>query len=418
MSSLYVYYENQRVGIFSQDDNLVSSFTYDKHWLCAENSFPLSLAMPLVKETFNNRLTLSFFENLLPEGDVRDVLERDHKIHGSYEFLELFGQDCAGAVIITDDAHFSYEPDNSQVEELSINTIYEAINKRRSISEVVAQRQSGYLSLAGAQDKFAAIIKGGALFLPTRGAPTTHIIKTPILRHGIKESVYNEYFCMELARSIGLTTADCYILEGEHPLFITQRYDRRIDENGVVHRLHQQDLCQAHGLVSDEKYEIKGGPSIKANYELLLNNVSAMKRINALEDYLSWVCFNLLIGNNDSHSKNLSILLKNNKIELAPFYDLICTALYKCLHKEFSFKIGDRDNFSQIGLNQFTMLEAEIGLKKGAITRRMKNIRERVLAHKETVLDVIMNKHQKAKICKRISTLIERRAKGLSQQGL
>ena len=73
MKSLYVFYENQRVGVFSRDENLVSSFSYDEQWQVGKNSFPLSLAMPLSERAFNNRITLSFFENLLPEGDVRDA---------------------------------------------------------------------------------------------------------------------------------------------------------------------------------------------------------------------------------------------------------------------------------------------------------------------------------------------------------
>jgi serine/threonine-protein kinase HipA len=226
MKALYVFYENKRVGIFSRDENLVSSFSYDEQWQIGKNSFPLSLAMPLSQQTFNNRITLSFFENLLPEGDVRDVLERDHNIHGSFEFLELFGQDCAGAFTITADKNFSYIPSSSSMKELDIDEIYAAISKRKSIAEIISQMKPGYLSLAGAQEKFAAIIKEGTIFLPIQGAPTTHIIKTPILRHGIKESVYNEYYCMELARAIGLHVAPCEIWEGTYPLFITERYDR------------------------------------------------------------------------------------------------------------------------------------------------------------------------------------------------
>lgn len=160
--------------------------------------------------------------------------------------------------------------------------------------------EPGYLSLAGAQDKFAAILKGKQIFLPIHGTPTTHIIKTPILRHGIKESVYNEYYCMELARAIGLHVAPCDVLEGTYPLFITERYDRIKDEHEIVHRLHQQDFCQAQGIVSETKYEFKGGPSIQNNYELIINNVTATKRIQALQEFLSWLSFNLLIGNNDS----------------------------------------------------------------------------------------------------------------------
>lgn len=418
MKSLYVFYENQRVGIFSRDDNLISSFSYDELWRNGKNSFPLSLAMPLSEQTFGNKITLSFFENLLPEGDVRDVLERDHSIHGSFEFLERFGQDCAGAITITADEAFTYQPNDLQLKKLDIEAIYNTLSKKKSMAEMVSQMEPGYLSLAGAQDKFAAIIKEGTIYLPTNGAPTTHIIKTPILRHGIKESVYNEFYCMELARAIGLNVASCEILDGIYPLFITKRYDRITDKQAVVHRLHQQDFCQAQGIVSEAKYEFKGGPSIKNNYELLLNNIPATKRIGALQEFLTWVCFNLLIGNNDTHSKNISLLLVNNKNELAPFYDILCTAIYESLHKEFSFRIGGRYTFSKIGLNQFTLLEEELGVKKGSFTQRMKDTRALILSHKESVLEQMMDKYPKATIPKRISILIGKRAKGLYQQGV
>jgi serine/threonine-protein kinase HipA len=418
MKSLYVFYENQRVGVFSRDDNLISSFSYDKQWQISKHSFPLSLAMPLSQKTFNNKITLSFFENLLPEGDVRDVLERDHNIHGSFEFLERFGQDCAGAVIITADKSFSYKPNRFGMKKIDIEKLYAAISKKKSIAEVISHMNPGYLSLAGAQEKFAAIFKEGAIFLPTHGAPTTHIIKTPIIRHGIKESVYNEFYCMELARSIGLNIAPCEILEGVYPLFITERYDRIKDDQQVVHRVHQQDFCQAQGVVSEEKYEFKGGPSIKKNYELLLNNITPAKRILALQEFLFWISFNLLIGNNDSHSKNLSLLLVNNKNELAPFYDLLCTVIYEHLHKDFSFQIGDRYTFAKIGLNQFRLLEEELGIKEGAFTQRMKDTQELILTHKDRVLEQVMDKHPKAKIPKRISALIAKRARGLRLQGM
>lgn len=418
MKCLYVFYENQRVGVFSRDENLISSFSYDEQWQVGQNSFPLSLAMPLSEKTFNNKITLSFFENLLPEGDARDALERAHNIHGSFEFLEHFGQDCAGAVVITADEAFSYKPNSTHLKKIDIEEIYKAISKKKSIAEVVSQMEPGYLSLAGAQDKFAAILKEGSLFLPTHGAPTTHIIKTPILRHGIKESVYNEFYCMELARAIGLQVARCDILDGVYPFFVTERYDRIEDKQVVVHRLHQQDFCQAQGVVSEAKYEFKGGPSIKNNYELLLNHVTATKRIHALQEFLSWVSFNLLIGNNDSHSKNISLLMINNKNELAPFYDLLCTSIYESLHKEFSFRIGDRYTFATIGLNQFTLLEEELGIKKGSFTQRVNDTRELILTHKDRVLEQVMDKYPKAKIPKRISKLIGKRAKGLHQQGV
>ncbi|HHF7347918.1 TPA: HipA N-terminal domain-containing protein [Legionella feeleii] len=38
-----MFYENKRVGIFSRDENLVSSFSYDEQWQVDKDSFPLSL---------------------------------------------------------------------------------------------------------------------------------------------------------------------------------------------------------------------------------------------------------------------------------------------------------------------------------------------------------------------------------------
>lgn len=46
----------------------------------------------------------------------------------------------------------------------------------------------------------------------------------------------------------------------------------------------------------------------------------------------------------------------------------------------------------------------------------MKDTRERVLTHKDRILEQVMDNHPKAKIPKRISTLITKRAKGLFQQ--
>lgn len=106
--------------------------------------------MPLAEQTFNNKITLSFFENLLPEGEVRDALERDHNIRGSFEFLECFGQDCAGAVIITANEAFTYKPNSAQMKKIAIEEIYEAISQKKSIAEVISHMEPGYLSLAGA----------------------------------------------------------------------------------------------------------------------------------------------------------------------------------------------------------------------------------------------------------------------------
>src|SRR5690606_345539 len=98
-----------------------------------------------------------------------------------------------------------------------MNQVFSAIEERRSVADVIANMNPGYLSLAGAQDKFAAIYKDGTFLIPTHGAPTTHIVKAPIQHTGIKESVINEYYCMKLAKAVGFNVPKCSVLDGKHP---------------------------------------------------------------------------------------------------------------------------------------------------------------------------------------------------------
>jgi serine/threonine-protein kinase HipA len=222
---------------------------------------------------------------------------------------------------------------------------------------------------------------------------------------------------MELARAVGFDIPGCQVLgEGTHPLFVVERYDRFKDGKGHVHRLHQQDFCQAQGVTSEQKYESKGGPGIKANYDLIMGHVHFKKRVENIHQFFDWICFNLLIGNNDSHSKNISFLLKEGKTELAPFYDLLSTALYTGLKRNFCFKIGDRDDFSSIGKNQFEALDRELGLKPGTMTERMLMMHELVMKEKDALVKRLVSENKDNKIAKRIAALISDRSKSLRIQ--
>lgn len=417
MKKLKVFYEDKLVGELKRDEELIYSFTYKDSWLEDKNSFQLSLAMPLQKEPFGNKVTLSFFENLLPEGDARDALEKSQGAKGTYDFLEKFGQDCAGAIMVSPEDSSPFKKIKSDEIKIEMSDVYNAIEEKRSVAEVIANLDPGYLSIAGAQDKFSAIYKDNELFLPTVGQPTTHIIKVPIFRSGVKGSVYNEYYCMKLAEAVGLDVPNCFVLDHpQYPLYIIERYDRV--KNGEVKRLHQQDFCQAQAVISENKYERAGGPKIIDNYELIKKNVSITKRSKALFDFLDWICFNLLIGNNDSHSKNISFLLKNGKIELAPFYDLLSTAVYPKLNNHFSFLIGDRDDASKIGKNQFNLLEEQLGLKAGTVSERALMMSEKLLQYKDDLANKVKDDHASASIITQISELIEKRCKSLKRQGL
>jgi len=416
MNQLFVYYESHKVGVLQRDQDLVFSFRYTDEWLKRADHFPLSLTLKLENKKFGNKETLSFFENLLPEGDTKASIEKSQDIHGVFDFLSKYGQDCAGAITITTDENYKAPLAKQERVVLEEAKIYQALEEKRSVAEVIADENPGYLSLAGAQDKFPALYDGKKFYLPKHGAPTTHIVKMPIYRHQIKDSVYNELYCMRLAQRVGFHVPVCSIHVGEFPLFVVTRYDRQTDEKGIVHRLHQQDFCQAQGITSEFKYEHSGGPSIKNNFELIMKNTSAKKRVESINILLDWVFFNLLIGNNDSHSKNLSFLLLGQRYEIAPLYDLVCTAIYPKLQKHFAFSIGGQNDYTQIGKKELKLLDRQLEFKEGTCQERMQAMHQKITQHKSTNREQIAKEYGKISLLERIEEIIEARARTFANQ--
>jgi serine/threonine-protein kinase HipA len=222
---------------------------------------------------------------------------------------------------------------------------------------------------------------------------------------------------MKLADRINLNVPRVFIVDGKHPLFLVERYDRRPIEKSMS-RIHQQDFCQALGILSSEKYESDGGPSLETNFKLMVENVSARKKVESTFRFIDWICFNLLIGNNDSHSKNISFLMVDGKYELAPFYDLISTAIYPTLDSRFSFKIGDVSTFTNIAIKALTKEEKNLGIKEGMLIERMNFVYRGILKHQDELIKEMNNEFPKAKIHKRIKELIFARAKNFRRAGL
>ena len=168
-----------------------------------------------------------------------------------------------------------------------------------------------------------------------------------------------------LTAAVGLNVPKVDIIEGKYPLFIVERFDRIIKTG--ISRIHQQDFFQAQGLTSLKKYESDGGPSFADNYNLVKAHSSGP--IPDLNQLLKWFIFNLVVGNNDSHSKNLAFLQTEEGIRLAPFYDLLSTSIYKKIGQKFAFKIGGQNLWFKLKRRHFDKLSAELGLKEDVLPK-------------------------------------------------
>lgn len=375
---LYVHYEAQLVGVLDEDSTGILQFSYAQTWLDKRDAFPLSLAMGLQTKAYQGKIVSSFFENLIAEGEQRRQLERLAALPEGDDlaFLERFGDDCAGALSISPQADYAKVERQTRELPLAFEAIEHAITNGLPVQAALdIDGELPPFSLAGAQAKFPCSIHNGAITIPV-GKPTTHIVKLPIRSgHKLLDSVENEYISMRLAEKCGLPVPAVIILGDRIPLFAVERFDRHTNAS-VTRRLHTQDICQALGRPSKEKYERHGGPSFSDCYDLVRDQ--SAKAAQDLFALLDWVGFNLAIGNNDSHAKNISLILTPNGIVLAPFYDLISTALYPQYNAQFAFRIAEVSSWDKITQDRVDIFAKKIGVRGNFVSNRWRQVFEKM----------------------------------------
>ena len=67
-------------GWLTQDDNGYH-FIYDPAYLASEDAEPVSLTLPLKTEPFASNILFPFFDGLIPEGWLLDIVERNWKLN-------------------------------------------------------------------------------------------------------------------------------------------------------------------------------------------------------------------------------------------------------------------------------------------------------------------------------------------------
>lgn len=388
VNTLNLWYEQQLVGNLWNNDLDRIGFRYSENWLKSQSRFPISLRLPLQEEDFSSdgKTAHRFFSNLLPEGQARTNIISSLRIPNSdFSLLKAIGGECAGAFNIL--PHM-LEP------ELRENWEYTSFTGER-LEALVTQRGQGFsfrnsknepirMSLAGAQNKCPILVRGGDYFLPKNEAPTTHILKFQTANFSHVPAY--ETILMKLAKSVGMLVASIELrglngLPGNNPheSFVEiQRYDRVSDDEGNIHRLHQEDFCQALGYGYEEKYQADGGPSFSDCLNLIREK-SDEPTIDA-EALINWQIFNLLAGNSDGHAKNLSILYSNdNSLSLAPFYDLLCTRAIKGIASDLAFSIGGEYNPGNIYKQNWEEFAKELDISLRFLLNTVGDLIEKVL---------------------------------------
>jgi serine/threonine-protein kinase HipA len=330
-----------RVGSIRPERDGRASFRFDEEY----RRMP---ARPVLGQWFEDdlgkvrvhrrRTLLPWFENLLPEGDLRRSVCKARGIDEGDDLgvLALLGQDLPGAVVVGPSTQAVTFEDEASAE-----------------LEVEAEREVGgsapalRFSLAGVQLKLSMSRRDDRWILPMSGIGGEWIAKISWTERfsGLAE---NEYSTMQWAKLAGFMVPECELttmaslggvpatLRAGRPeslsVFAIQRYDRVAGT-----RIHQEDLAQVLAVTPEQKYE-------HITYEKLGSLVGAILGEDGLEQWFARLALVIATGNGDAHLKNWSLLYPNRITpEWTPLYDQVCTIVYEVDDKLALTVLGTRD---------------------------------------------------------------------------
>lgn len=368
--ALNILLSDRVAGRLEVDGNGEPRLTYDATWLDTTDAYPISLSLPLTRQTHPAAMVSAVLWGLLPDNE--NLLQRwGSRFHASprnpVALLAHVGEDCAGAVQFVSDERLQsvLRGDDDRMEVLDDDELADRLQRLRQDNGMARNVDDvGQFSLAGAQSKIALLrLDDGRWAIPAGRIPTTHILKPP---GGDYEGfVENEMFCLKLARVLGLPSAEVEKISiGSETAICVHRYDRLRMEDTLV-RVHQEDFCQPLGLMPQIKYQNQGGPG-PADIAGLLWRHSSRPRTD-VETLFQALAFNYLIGGTDAHAKNYSLLFgAGGSIRLAPLYDISSALPYPQLQKrkiKMAMKIGNHYRWWDIRLEDWRAAAASMRLE-------------------------------------------------------
>ncbi len=195
----------------------------------------------------------------------------------------------------------------------------------------LAVQLASKLSIQGVQPKLSAILnlKEEKFEIVEKGG--IFIIKPPQIHY--EEVPQNEDLSMRLAKSVGIEVplhGMIYNIDGSFSYFI-KRFDRSRRQKIAV-----EDFSQLLGYSRETKYE--------SSMEKIIAVIEKHCTFPVIEKLKLFrlVIFNFLIGNEDMHLKNFTIIRPENKVELSPAYDLLNTTIIMKATEEIALPIEEK----------------------------------------------------------------------------
>ena len=169
------------------------------------------------------------------------------------------------------------------------------------------------------EEKFEIVDKGGKFILK----PQHHIFP---------EMPENEDLTMRLASEVGLEIPKHGLIWSKDNTLTY--FIKRFDRKGHSDKVPVEDFAQLAGLSRDTKYEYSMEKVVK-----LIDTYCTFPAIEKIKLFKLTV-FNYLIGNEDMHLKNFSVITQDGKTSLSPCYDLVNSTIeYKKQDEEIALPL-------------------------------------------------------------------------------
>lgn len=230
-----------------------------------------------------------------------------------------------------------------------------------------AMQRASKMSIQGIQPKLSAVlnIKEGRFELVDKGGK--YILKPQHPVFG--ELPQNEDLTMRLASTIGIEVPVLGLVygnDGKVTYFI-----KRFDRKGQKDKVAVEDFAQLAGLSRETKYNYSMEKLVKLIEETC--TFPAVEKVKLFRRVL----FNYLVGNEDMHLKNYSVIIRNGKIELAPAYDFLnSTIVLSGELEEIALPLkGKKSKLSRALLIEYFGIEC-CGLTQKVIEKTLVSIQE------------------------------------------
>ena len=217
--------------------------------------------------------------------------------------------------------------------------------------------RAGKMSIQGLQLKLSAVVRitEGRFEIVDRGGQ--YILKPQ--SRDFPELPENEDLTMRLAAIVGIEVPVHGLVRSADRSFTY--FVKRFDREGRD-RIPQEDFAQLSGASRDTKYD-----SSMEKVAGVINRYCTFPAIECVKLW-EWTLFSFLVGNEDMHLKNFSLITRNEKVAMSPAYDFLNTTIaLKNAKEELALPLnGKKSNLTRRDLVNYFARE-RLGIKEAVL---------------------------------------------------